>query len=71
MAGRRPVFRYFSAAGLTLVGLLAALVCTAAEPALAAKVRVHTRRISLGSPFSPNAPCAKANPGFSPGYAQE
>jgi hypothetical protein len=42
-----------------------------AEPALASTVSVKTHRISVGSPFSPNAPCAKANRGFSPGYAQE
>ena len=34
-------------------------------------VTVKTQRISLGSPFSPSAPCAQANLGFSPGFAQE
>jgi len=52
------------------VALVAALACTAAAPA-AAEVRVETHRISPASPFSPEAPCAKDNPGFSPGYAQE
>jgi hypothetical protein len=53
------------------VALAAAVAPTATEPALAAPVSVQTHRISLSSPFSRSAPCAQANPGFSPGFAQE
>src|SRR6476619_4020027 len=70
VAPERSVFGGFAPARLALVALVAALACTAAAPA-AAKVRVDTHRISPASPFSPEAPCAKDNPGFSPGYAQE
>jgi hypothetical protein len=56
---------------LVVLAGLAGATLAAAEPAPAAPVSVQTKRISLGSPFSPSAPCAKANPGFSPGYAQE
>ena len=56
--------------GLALVSALA-LVGAAAEPVLGASVSVETQRISPPSPFSPSAPCALANPGFSPGFAQE
>ena len=48
-----------------------ALIGGASEPAFAGSVTVKTERISPPSPFSPAAPCALANPGFSPGYAQE
>jgi hypothetical protein len=51
------------------LALTAALAVAAAEPAKAASVSVQTRRISLASPFS--GPCTQANPGFSPGFAQE
>ncbi len=54
--------------GLTLS---LALAVVATEPVLAAPVSVKTMRISLASPFSVSAPCAQANPGFSPGFAQE
>lgn len=47
------------------------LAVVATEPALAAPVKVQTQRVSRSSPFSLEAPCAKDNPGFSPGYAQE
>ncbi len=50
-----------------VVGAVVAVVAT--EPVLAASARVQTRRISLASPFS--GPCTTANPGFSPGFAQE
>jgi hypothetical protein len=53
------------------LALSVALVATAIEAAPAAAVSVKTQRISRPSPFSPLAPCAQANPGFSPGYAQE
>jgi hypothetical protein len=45
------------------------LAVVATEPVLAAPVSVQTSRISLASPFS--GPCTEANPGFSPGFAQE
>jgi hypothetical protein len=51
------------------LALSAALAVVATEPVRAASVRVQTRRISLASPFS--GPCTQANPGFSPGFAQE
>src|SRR6478752_10699829 len=70
VAPERSVFGGLAPACLALVALVAGLTCTAAAPA-AAKVRVETHRISPASPFSPEAPCAKDNPGFSPGYAQE
>jgi hypothetical protein len=55
----------------TGLSLLVALSAVTAGPALAASVNVQTKRISLGSPFSASALCAQANPGFSPGFAQE
>jgi hypothetical protein len=51
------------------LALSLALAVVATEPVLAASVSVQTRRISLASPFS--GPCAKANPGFTAGFAQE
>ncbi|MGK2954863.1 MAG: sialidase family protein [Solirubrobacterales bacterium] len=56
--------------GLALLSGLA-LVGATSEPGLAASVSIKTQRISPPSPFSPLAPCALANPGFSPGFAQE
>jgi len=58
------------ACGITLAASLALAVFASAPP-LSASVRVHVERISRGSPFSPSAPCVQANPGFSPGFAQE
>ncbi len=58
-------------AAVLCVALSVAFAGATAESVLAASVNVKTHRISLGSPFSPSAPCAKANGGFSPGYAQE
>ena len=70
-AGRaRRHSRASAAVGLCLA-LSVALAGATTEPVLAASVGVKTHRISLGSPFSPSAPCAKADAGFSPGYAQE
>jgi hypothetical protein len=53
------------------LALSLALAGAAASAVLAASVNVRTHRISRASPFSPSAPCAQANPGFSPGFAQE
>jgi hypothetical protein len=67
--GREVVAR----AQLTRLSLLATLspllAVVASVPALAASVRVQTRRMSLPSPFS--GLCTQVNPGFSPGFAQE
>jgi hypothetical protein len=70
-----PVGRARRHCGLgTAVGLCVAVsVASAAvtmQPALAS-VSVKTHRISPGSPFSPDSACAKADKGFSPGFAQE
>jgi hypothetical protein len=63
--------RRLTTAVVLCVALSVAFAGATAESVLGASVSVQTHRISLGSPFSRNAPCAKANPGFSPGFAQE
>ena len=65
---RLSSWRLARSCGLGLV-LSVAVMATPTEPVLAASVSVRLSRISLASPFS--GPCAKANPGFTAGFAQE
>ena len=52
------------------LALSVTLAVVATTPVLAASVKVKTKQISIPSPFVGN-PCTQANPGFSPGFAQE